>query len=278
MAFGRSVTGLVLFGLIGGPASALPQAQAEPDLAKGIRLVEEGDYDAAVLTLDQAARRLAASPSRQTELAQAYLHLGIAYLGKGHAAVARAKFREALLADRNQSITPDRFPPKVVDLYEAARAELRSQGVPASAPASPVARQQGRSKAPFILGGLALAGGGAALALGGGAQAQAASPAASGPTAETFTGNLSGGDNLSFPFRLSAGGMLEATLTWTNPGAVLGMDLHVPGAIVASSARTGATSASLSASVGAQGYTLQVLQREPCQACATSFELRVVHP
>ena len=151
-----------------------PPAAADPDVAKGIQQVEEGDYDAAILTLDNAARRLAAEPARSRELSQAYLYLGVAYVGKGHEAAAKAKFREAVRQIRDLTLSPEKFPPKVIDLFEAAREEASRAAAPAASPSpaparpAPVAEKKGGSKLPFIIGGLALAGGGAALALKGG--------------------------------------------------------------------------------------------------------------
>lgn len=62
----------------------------DPDVLKGIRLVDDGDYDAAIFTLDAATRRLAAQSPPSPDLSQAYVYLGIAYLGKGHDAAATA--------------------------------------------------------------------------------------------------------------------------------------------------------------------------------------------
>src|SRR5689334_8276803 len=98
-------------------------ARADDDLAKGIALVDDGDYDAAILVLDTAARRLAADPKDTRALSQAYLYLGIAYMGKGHEAAAKAKFKEAVATIKDLSLSPDKFPPKVIDVFEAAKSE-----------------------------------------------------------------------------------------------------------------------------------------------------------
>src|SRR3954469_19894257 len=79
---------------------ALPVRAADPvrdpDVAAGLKQVDDGDYDGAILTLDNASRRLAATPGHERDLADAYVALGIAYLAKGHDAAARASFREAI--------------------------------------------------------------------------------------------------------------------------------------------------------------------------------------
>jgi len=144
----------------------------DPDVAKGVQQVNDGDYDAAIVTLDAAARRLSGDPARYKDLAQAYLYLGIAYVGKGHEAAAKAKFREAVGRMKDLSLSPAEFPPKVIDLFEAAREEAsRSAPPPAAAPVSatpPAKKGGGAGKYLLIGGGVAAAGVGAAVALGGG--------------------------------------------------------------------------------------------------------------
>jgi hypothetical protein len=291
----RKVLRLLVFVLAGGLAAApaRPGPQADPEVQKGVRSLAEGDYDAAIVALDAAARRLAADPARRQELAQAYLHLGIAYVGKGHEAAAKAKFRDALHEIHDLSLSAERFPPKVIDLFEAARAEMPAPAAartpaPAAAPSpAPKKKGGGGKKAALIGGGVALAGGAAALAAGGGGGG--GSTPATTPTSPTtlppaqgrveeFSGNLGSTENLSFPVSVTRTGTLDATLTWTNGAAVLAMDLYVPGAIVGTSSRTGERAANLRFAAGAQAYTLQVLHRASCSSCTTSFVLRVQYP
>jgi hypothetical protein len=82
---------LLALGLLAGaPIAAQTPAATDPEVTKGIRQVDEGDYDAAIVTLDGAARRLATDKNKVKDLSQAYLYLGIAYVGKGHEAAAGA--------------------------------------------------------------------------------------------------------------------------------------------------------------------------------------------
>lgn len=141
---------------------------SDPDVALGIQQVEEGDYDAAILTLDNAARRLSADPARSRELSAAYLYLGVAYVGKGHEAAARAKFREAVRQLRDLTLSPEKFPPKVIDLFEAAREDVARAPVapPPAAASTPAPEKKGGSNKVLIFGALgAAAAGGAVLAL-----------------------------------------------------------------------------------------------------------------
>src|SRR6185503_17821806 len=130
---------------------------------KGVRLVDEGDYHAAIVVLDAAAQRLAKDTTKVKDLSQAYLYLGIAYVGKGHEAAAKAKFREAVSQIKDLSLSADRYPPKVIDLFEAAKDEA-TRGVSAPPASKPVARSApeaksgggGGKKLLLIGGGLAV--------------------------------------------------------------------------------------------------------------------------
>src|SRR5829696_5412403 len=81
------------------PGATKPSPAA--DLAVGIERVREGDFEGGLLTLDGAARRLVSDGGPAKDLAQAYLHLGVAYLGLRQDALANAKLRHALRQDRD---------------------------------------------------------------------------------------------------------------------------------------------------------------------------------
>jgi hypothetical protein len=168
---------LLALGLLAGaPIAAQTPAATDPEVTKGIRQVDEGDYDAAIVTLDGAARRLATDKNKVKDLSQAYLYLGIAYVGKGHEAAAKAKFREAMAQIKDLSLSADRYPPKVINLFEAAKEEAARSGGgtgtttarrnPAPAPAQPEKGGGGSKKLILIGGGVAAAGAGAYLAFG----------------------------------------------------------------------------------------------------------------
>lgn len=198
------------------PAGAQAPIVSDPDVVQGIRQVEEGDYDAAILTLDNAARRLSTDPSRKRELSQAYLYLGVAYVGKGHEAAAKAKFREAVTQLRDMTLSPDKFPPKVIDLFEAAREEV----VKAPAPQPSAAPKTndgggGGGKKWLIIGGLgAAAAAGTVVALSKKDESGCDTVAAdrSGQLALPNDGitNITGGPAIE-------AGLWYAELTWTGP-------------------------------------------------------------
>jgi len=159
--------------LCAAPASAAPaQTTASDDeLQAGIRQVNEGDFETAVVTLDHAARRLAGAPARRKDRAQALLYLGVAQIALGQRDAAKASFKEGLEADRELRPTPDRFSPKVVAAFEEARREAEAA---AARPAPASSKPKRGSKTPWLVGLGAAAAAGIVLATHGGDEGQGA--------------------------------------------------------------------------------------------------------
>jgi chitodextrinase len=111
----RLAAALALLFLVGSVQADEP---ATPDafLEMGLRQVDEGDFEAAVFSLDTAVRRL--PPGATPRRVQAYVHLGAAYVGMGQAETAKGKFREALALDPDLRLDPQRFPPNVLKVFE----------------------------------------------------------------------------------------------------------------------------------------------------------------
>jgi hypothetical protein len=271
---------------------------ADADLLRGIRQVEDGDYDPAIVTLDAAARRLTGDPARARDLSQAYLYLGIAYIGKGHEAAAKAKFREAVAQIKDLTLSPDKFPPKVIDLFEAAREEARAQATPAPAAAptpapAAVAKKGGSGKTLLIVGGLAAVGGGVALAAGGGGGGGGGGSTGGGgatPTTTTlppaprssqmFTGSLADQEQRGFVVTASRAGTLDAMLTWQDRSISLtiGCQLEPPPYTgCGSSNRTSDTTAVLSSSVIQTSYLI-IVSNFSGRAGTEAFTLQVLYP
>jgi len=279
--------------LVGPPLWTAPRPADDPDVKEGVRLVETGDYDAAILALDNAARRLAADPAWVKDLSQAYVYLGIAYLGKGHEAAAQAKFREAVMKVKDLTLSPDEFPPKVIDLFEAARAEAMkappstAAGVAVKAPPAP-AKKKGGSKALLLVGGGvgAAAIAGIALAGGGGSTSGSSTPVTPTPApvrVEDLSGFLPAGEgSRHFPIRVVNPGTLLAELSWTAPqGSNLELVMQLKdgaGRDVALSNRTTPLTAVLRHDVGPQDYDLSVFYASECPGCETQYRLLVTHP
>lgn len=91
---------------------------ADPLLVLGIRQVDDGNFEEAVFTLDTAVRRLAGHADRTRDLVEAYVYLGTAYVGLDHEDAAKGKFRRALELAPQLRLSPERFPPRVVKLFD----------------------------------------------------------------------------------------------------------------------------------------------------------------
>jgi len=306
----RKALCFLLLTLLAAPLPPLgAQPSVDPDVTKGIALVDDGDYDGAILTLDNAARRLSADKSKVKDLSQAYLYLGIAYMGKGHEAAARAKFREAFGQIKDLTLSPDKFPPKVIDAFEAAKEEARKDAAATTAttstgskPATTASaattekKKGGGGKTLLIIGGIAAVGAGVAVAAGGGGGSSS-----SGPTTTTLPPDPRTVQNVG-PITLVATdqgynhetivvvagtGVLDATVTWTaTGGAVVDMTLSDENyREVAQSNRTTDTTSVLQANVApasgkpSQEYRVNTYLRSDCgKSCKAVFNLTIKHP
>jgi TPR repeat protein len=107
--------------LLGGDTPLVAQvAPPDPDVVAGIRHVDEGDFEAALVPLGRAVRTLSGEASRPKELAEAHLYLGIAYVMLEQEKAGRASFREALALQKDLRLSPEEFPRKVLRAFEAA--------------------------------------------------------------------------------------------------------------------------------------------------------------
>jgi hypothetical protein len=191
------------------------------------RAIEDAEYDAAIFTLDAAARRLAQDPKRGRDLSLAYLYLGVAYIGKGHEAAARARFREALQQGGDLTLSPEKFPPKVINVFESARDEMRAaSGAPAPTPPP----KKGGSGKLILIGALAVGGGAAALAAGGGGNSAGSSSggSTSAPsdtrTTLQFSGTVASQEQKGYTFTASKAGVAEVKLSWQDTQLQLRID------------------------------------------------------
>jgi hypothetical protein len=140
-------------GVLGaGFVPARAETPADPEIEVGIRQVQEGDFETAVVTLEGAYRRRAASDPHAPDLVRAAVHLGIAYVALEQRDKAKRRFEDALALEGNLRLTSDRYSPKVIAVFEEARRERAARALPA-----PAAR--GSLRLPWIAGGAAVAGG-----------------------------------------------------------------------------------------------------------------------
>lgn len=159
----RAAAVLVILALASGLAPARADAPSDPEIEAGIRQVQEGDFETAVITLDAACRRLSRDAPRSPLLVRGAVHLGVAYVALEQREAAKARFKDALALEPGLRLTTERYSPKVIAVFEEARRERAAQAIPAS-------KGHKGSVLPWILGGLAVAGGAAVLATRGGGQ------------------------------------------------------------------------------------------------------------
>jgi hypothetical protein len=161
----------------GAPAQpAAPVRDAE--LAAGISLAREGDFQAALLKLDEAVRRLETAEAPPRELAQGYLYLGISYLELDQELPALERFRAAVLRDPDMRLDPADFSPQVIRFFDTARQDVAAMRVapgapsagkaPPAAPAAAPREKKGSRKGVLLVVGTGAAVAAGAVALGGG--------------------------------------------------------------------------------------------------------------
>ena len=218
------IAGLAVAPGAGAPAQERPPA-LEADLAKGIALVEEGDYDAAIVVLDGVVARLGRLQEQKARVARAHLYLGIAYVGEAQESLATASFREALRYDPGLTLDAAQFSPKVREHFQRVKNEATAAraAAPGTPPAAGAAEAKRGSKTPLllVLGGAAVAGG-VLAASGGGDESTSptttTTPAAPAPSSDIALVSVSpaGGSTLS----LGAGGeVLRVVVTVTHTTA-----------------------------------------------------------
>src|SRR6187431_1299399 len=129
----RAAAALLLLALVfPNPGWAQASMTPEQEAAEGIRQVEQGDFETAVITLDSAIKRLDGQPGRQPLVQNALLQLGVALVALEQTDGAKARFRHALKLDPKLRLRPDSFSPKVIGVFEQARIEAAAATPPKS--------------------------------------------------------------------------------------------------------------------------------------------------
>jgi len=108
-------------------------------LAIGIRQLDEGDVEAALITLDSVVHRMETARAPGSDLAMARAYLGLAYLQLNRVDKAVAEVRQACRADPRLQLDPERFPPTLLRLLEEFRAEFSDEATSPAPPAAPAA-------------------------------------------------------------------------------------------------------------------------------------------
>ena len=121
----RRLAGLAIASvmLAGGllPAAAPPP---HPALARGLALMREGDFEAAVLELDAAVRKIESDPAAAAPSGRGRTSTSASRTSSwSRKAVARGKFREALARDPGLRLEPAEFSAQSIRVFEDVRAE-----------------------------------------------------------------------------------------------------------------------------------------------------------
>jgi hypothetical protein len=121
----RKMTALMVLALFAASQSSGEGQMLESaaHLAKGITQVDEGDFSGAVITLDDVIRELSLETNHEKDLATAHLYLAIAHLGLSQWDRAKGEMREAWRSNKDMKLDPRKFVPRVLQLFEAVRAE-----------------------------------------------------------------------------------------------------------------------------------------------------------
>jgi hypothetical protein len=192
----RAAVALLLLALVSpNPGWAQASMTPEQEAAEGIRQVEQGDFETAVITLDSAIKRLDGQPGRQPLVQNALLQLGVALVALEQTDAAKTRFRRALELDPKLRLRPDAFSPKVIGVFEQARIEAVA--------ATPPKSGSGSGKAIVLVGLGAAAAAGIALAAGGddgGGIDASGAVATLARFTEPSTTCLDGSDNVPLPF------------------------------------------------------------------------------
>ena len=184
--------------LVGDTARASPPVQ-DAELAAAIALARAGDFQGALPKLDEVVRRLETAEAPARDLAQGYLHLGIAYLELGQQRPALERLRAAVLRDPELRLDPAEFSPQVIRFFQAAQEEVAAMRAPANPPAAPPPSPapapggKRRARTVLIVAGAAAAAALAVAVLAGGSDAPTTTvPAAAVPSpgASTWASDL----------------------------------------------------------------------------------------
>jgi hypothetical protein len=130
-------------GLVG-PAGTTSQTPVPiSELEQGIRQVNEGDFEQAIETLDRVIHRLKGEKAQTKAIAQAYVYIGVAYLGLGHEKLAKARFLDAVGTDQSLLLGSE-FSPKVLETFRLALDEMQRSGARGARPPLPGAEASER--------------------------------------------------------------------------------------------------------------------------------------
>jgi tetratricopeptide (TPR) repeat protein len=115
---------LAILVLIGLSAAATSRAYQDisAELSRAQSLYFSAQFQESIALLRSLETRLANDAQRANELLQVKLYLGLGHLGLNQTDQAKARFAEVSLMDPKFTLDPKEYSPKVIDLFNEARA------------------------------------------------------------------------------------------------------------------------------------------------------------
>lgn len=281
-----------------------PQEDLGRELEAAKNVYETGNFPRASSALSAVIAKLEERTDledQQEMLVDAHFHLGLTYFALNDSTSARESFEVVASLEPDYRIDPERYAPRVVELFEQAREAAvarrvepesppqptaEAADIPADAP--PVGDDGTGSRTPLLIAGV---GGGAAagialgLAGGGGDDAGAGAQVVDrgGAGTEMFSGMAP--PNANFTVHASASGTLSVRLTYPNTEADLELEVWrgscpLPGSFngcekLASSYEGPGIPEEISVPVQAGDHTIAVMH---CCGEASTYTLVVMHP
>ncbi|MEK6681532.1 MAG: 6-bladed beta-propeller [Nitrospirota bacterium] len=118
---------LLLFAIAADTFSA---EKANEPLEKGKKYYEDSEFIKAIEELRKAVdllERTSKERSRNNDLIDAHIHLGLAYVGVNETEKAKFQFKEALRLDPEKKLNEDFYAPKVIKLFNKAKDEVKQE-------------------------------------------------------------------------------------------------------------------------------------------------------
>lgn len=110
--------------------SAFSAEKAKEPLEKGKKYYEDSEFIKAIEELRRAVdllEKTSRERSRNNDLIDAHIHLGLAYIGVNEPEKAKIQFKEALRLDPEKKINEDFYAPKVIKLFNKAKDEVKQE-------------------------------------------------------------------------------------------------------------------------------------------------------
>jgi len=256
---------------LGLPAAAAgSQAVAsDSDVLRGVVLAEAGEYDQAISVLEGVVEEPPEKRRDSKKLAVAYAYLGVSRSGKGQDEKAKEMFATALRLDEGLVLSSPKVPPHARALFDAVRKE--------TLPRAEVKQAHG-SRAPLILLGLAVAGGGAyAVARG---HSTTTDPPTAATKTDSFTGVLDSQQaSSSVTLGPARAGPWTATLSYQDPNAAFQLRVFTTSSGVVTNANQNTSTSLLANWNGTEGASYRIdWSLNTTSAQKATYTLTVTYP